>query len=75
MVNLGKRITDFSTGASIDQEGERLVSDEEKEGEMDVDMGVAVVFDEEEEELGDSDVDEVCLYVRTSRNILFHISV
>jgi pre-mRNA-splicing helicase BRR2 len=47
LVNLGKRITDFS---QIDE-------DDEEENKMDEDMGVAVVFDDDEEGEGGQEVD------------------
>ncbi|CAM9294568.1 unnamed protein product, partial [Chrysoparadoxa australica] len=55
MVSLGKQIRDFQVG---DEEEEKVDVDDEDAGKLDEDMGVAVVFDDEEEG-EDSGVDEV----------------
>ncbi|RUS26117.1 Sec63 Brl domain-containing protein [Jimgerdemannia flammicorona] len=61
LINLGKKITDYSkdaeggtgtSGMDVDQNGDRI-------GEIDDELGVAVVFDEEEDEEEDEDQYEV----------------
>jgi pre-mRNA-splicing helicase BRR2 len=58
VVNIGKRITDFASGSG-DTDAQGDGGSDEETGAMDEDMGVAVVFDEEEDEVQESDVDEV----------------
>ncbi|KAJ3184262.1 DEIH-box ATPase [Geranomyces variabilis] len=55
LVNLGKRITDFRPGDDANQNGDENVG---REG-LDDDYGVAVVFDEEDDEEGSDDEFEV----------------
>lgn len=52
LVNLGKQITDFV-------EGEAPEAEDDEEGKLDEDMGVAVVFDHDSEEEEEDELDEI----------------
>jgi hypothetical protein len=66
-VNIGKRITDFSTGGADDSATTGANADDQDDtaanDKLDEDMGVAVVFDSDDDDVNgdnaDNDLDEV----------------